>query len=56
MPEGSIVGAVVRGDTIIIADKDTIIESNDHLVIFVVEKEHIHDIEKLFQVNIKYFG
>ena len=56
LPEGSIVGAIYRGDTILIAKKGTVIQTNDHLVIFVVEKKHIHEIENLFQVNIKYFG
>lgn len=49
LPQGVIVGAILRGEKILIARKSVIIEENDHVVIYVSDKKHIPDIEKLFQ-------
>lgn len=54
LPDGTIIGAIAREDTFIIANKDTVICSGDHCIIFVTDKSHIHKIEQLFQVNINY--
>ena len=37
---------------VIIAHHDTVIESEDHVIIFVINRKMIREIEKLFQVNI----
>lgn len=51
LPPGTTIGAVVRGDKVIIAHHDTVIESEDHVILFVVDKKYIVDVEKLFQVG-----
>ena len=51
LPPGTVVGAVVRGDEVLMATRELMIESGDHVVIFVDEKKRIPDIEKLFQVG-----
>jgi len=56
LPRGATIGAIVRGDQVLIAHHDTVIESEDHVIIFVVNKQMISRIEKLFQVGIGFFG
>lgn len=55
LPRGATIGAVVRGDEVIIAHHDTVIQSEDHVILFVVNKQMISKIEKLFQVGIEFF-
>lgn len=45
------IGAILRGDKVIIAHHDTVIESGDHIVLFVTEKRHLSRVERLFQVS-----
>jgi len=37
---------------VIIAHHDTVIEQNDHVILFVVNKKMVRQVEKLFQVNV----
>ena len=54
LPEGTTIGAIVRGEEVIIAHHDTVIEAEDHVVMFLVDKKKIHDVEHLFQVGITF--
>ncbi len=54
-PEGVTVGAVVRGDEVLMAHRHTVIENDDHVILFVVDKRRIKDVEKLFQVGFHFF-
>ncbi len=49
LPPGTTIGAVVRQDEVLIAHDKTVIESEDHVVMFLVDKKYIPDVEKLFQ-------
>ena len=51
LPPRTTIGAIVRGDEVLIAHDDTVIESNDHVILFLVDKKYITEVEKLFQVN-----
>ena len=53
-PKGSLVGAVVRGDEIIVPSGDTVIRPKDRLIIFALQKE-IPKLEKLLTVKLEYF-
>jgi len=55
LPPGTTIGAVVRGDEVIIAHSNTVIREEDHVIIFLVNKGYISDVEKLFQVSAIYF-
>jgi len=55
LPHGATIGAVVRGDEVIVAHHDTVIEANDHLIMFVIDKKQIPAVEKLFQVAATFF-
>lgn len=52
LPPGTTIGAVVRKEEVIIAHSDTLIESDDHVILFLVDKKFISDVEKLFQPNV----
>ena len=54
LPKGTTIGAVVRGDQVLIAHHDTMIESEDHVILFLVDKRRIRDVEKLFQVGVTF--
>ena len=51
LPEDTTIPALVRGDDVIIAHHDTVIKQNDHVILFVPDKRHIHAVERLFQVD-----
>ena len=46
--------AIVRGEEVIIQERDTIIETEDHVILFVADKKHIRHVEKLFQVKVTF--
>jgi len=45
------IGAISRGEEVMMAEEDIIIESEDHVIIFLADKSAVKDIEKLFQVS-----
>jgi len=55
LPEGVSIGAILRGTQVIIAHHDTVIEAEDHLIVFVPNKRMIPKVEKLFQVGFGFF-
>lgn len=55
LPAGASIVALIRGSEVMITNDEAVVESDDHLVILVVDKKHIHDVEKLFQVSVTYF-
>ena len=55
LPPGTTIGAIVRGDEVIIAHHDTVIEAEDHVILFLVNRKHVKDVGKLFQVGIGFF-
>jgi trk system potassium uptake protein len=69
LPRGVQIGAIVRGlhtpdgelsgtpeqAQVIIAHHDTVIESLDHVIVFVPRKRMIRNVERLFQVSATFF-
>jgi trk system potassium uptake protein TrkA len=55
LPPGTTIGAIVRGELgsekVLMAHDDVMIESDDHVILFLVDKEYVHDVERLFQVD-----
>jgi trk system potassium uptake protein TrkA len=54
LPSGATIVAIVRGDDLLIAHHDTCIEPEDHLILFLVDKKRIPEVERLFQVGITF--
>ena len=48
------IGAIARGEEVIIAHHDTVIESGDHVIMFIVEKNNTAALERLFQVGVSF--
>jgi trk system potassium uptake protein TrkA len=55
LPSGTNIGAIVRGEEVIIAHHDTVIESDDHVIMFLSDKSCIQEVERLFQVGVTFF-
>ena len=54
LPSGTRVGALLRNQEVIIPHHDTVIEAEDHVILFVIDKKYIRDVEKLFQVKVTF--
>jgi trk system potassium uptake protein TrkA len=48
LPEGARIGCVVRGDEVIMAHHDTIVQADDHVILFITDRRHVDQVEKLF--------
>ena len=55
LPEGATIGAVVRGERVIMGHRDVLIEAEDHVIVFIINKQPVKKVEKLFQVNLGFF-
>lgn len=55
LPKGTTIGGIVRGEEVLIAHDHLVVESNDHLILFVTDKRRIPEVERLFQVSVHFF-
>lgn len=55
LPPGTTIGAIVRNDEVLIAHDDVVVENGDHVILFLVDKRRIGDVERLFQVGLTFF-
>ena len=55
LPADTTIGAIVRGDEVIMAHHDTMIEAEDHVILFLTDRNKISAVEKLFQVGLGFF-
>jgi trk system potassium uptake protein TrkA len=49
LPGGASIVAIARGEQVIMAHHDTLIESEDHLIVFLSDRRHIEAVERVFQ-------
>jgi trk system potassium uptake protein TrkA len=54
LPKGAAIVAIVRGDQVIIAHHDTVIETDDHVIMFLTDRRKIEHLENLFQVDVSF--
>jgi trk system potassium uptake protein TrkA len=54
LPPGTTIGAVVRGDEVIMAHHDTVIRAEDHVIVFVADKKNLPRVERMFQVGVRF--
>jgi trk system potassium uptake protein len=54
LPPGTTIGAVVRGDQVMIAHHDTVIKAEDHVILFLTDKRRLRDVERTFQVSFNF--
>ena len=51
LPEGTTIGAIVRGDTVLMAHHDTVIGADDHVILFLTDRRHVEEVGRLFQAG-----
>ena len=51
LPEAATIGGVVRGDKLLIAHHDVVIEPNDHIIVFLLDKRQLPQVEALFRAD-----
>ena len=54
LPKGTAIVAIVRQDSVIIAHHDTVIEADDHVILFMTDRRKIEKLESLFQVGVSF--
>ena len=54
LPKGTAIVALVRDDQVIIAHHDTVIETDDHVILFMTDRRKIERLEQLFQVGVSF--
>lgn len=55
LPDGASIGALVRNNKVLIAHDNVVIQEDDHVILFAVNRDHIPEIERLFQVDVTFF-
>ncbi len=55
LPQGTTIGAIIRGEQVIMAHHDIVVENEDHLILFLLDKSKFNEVEKLFQVGVSFF-
>jgi len=62
LPRGAQIGAIVRGlgsddeaTRVVMAHHDTVIERDDHVIVFLPRKRMVREVEKMFQVSATFF-
>jgi trk system potassium uptake protein TrkA len=55
LPNGATIGAIMRDGKVIMGHHDVVIEAEDHVIVFVINKAMVRKVEKLFQVNVGFF-
>jgi trk system potassium uptake protein TrkA len=54
LPKGAAIVTLVRDGQVIIAHHDTVIETDDHVILFLTDRRKIENLEKLFQVGVSF--
>jgi trk system potassium uptake protein TrkA len=49
LPKGATIGAIVRGQDVLMCHHDTVIEADDHVIVFLADRRHVEQVERLFQ-------
>jgi trk system potassium uptake protein TrkA len=48
LPEGTLIGAIVREHQVIMAHHDTLVQCDDHVILFLTDRRHVEQVERLF--------
>jgi trk system potassium uptake protein TrkA len=55
LPLGATIGAIARGEKVLIGHDDVRIEPDDHVILFLTDRRKLPAVEKLFQVGLTFF-
>ena len=48
LPDGTSIGAIVRGEEVMMAHHDTVVQADDHAILFLSDRRHLDAVERLF--------
>jgi trk system potassium uptake protein len=48
LPEGTSIGAIVRAEEVLMAHHDTVVQADDHAILFLSDRRHLDAVERLF--------
>jgi trk system potassium uptake protein TrkA len=51
LPPAATIGGIVRGEKLLIAHHDVVIEANDHVIVFLMDKRQLPQVEALFRAD-----
>ena len=51
LPRGATISAIVRGDEVLMAHHDTLIQADDHVILFIADRRQIDEVERLFETG-----
>ena len=54
LPPETTITALIRNEQLIIVHHDTMIEAGDHVILFLLDKTRVPEVEKLFQVGVTF--
>ena len=52
LPPGCLIAAMVRGEKVYIASADLVLAARDHVILLLLQKRYLRQVESLFQVNV----
>lgn len=50
LPDGATIAAIARGDEVLMAHHDTVVQRDDHVILFLTDRRQIDAVERLFDV------
>jgi trk system potassium uptake protein TrkA len=56
LPPSCLIAAIVRGEQVFIASDDLILAAEDHVILLLLKKRYIRQVETLFQVNLSFMS
>jgi len=51
LPSAATIGGIIRGEKLLIAHHDVVIEANDHVIVFLLDKKQLPRIEAMFRTD-----
>jgi len=54
LPPGTSIGIIVRGEEVLVPHHNTVVEAEDHVILFLIDKKRITEVERLFQVGVTF--
>ena len=54
LPPGTTINAIYRGTDIIEAHHDTVVQEDDHVILFITDRRQTEEVERLFEVGVSF--
>jgi trk system potassium uptake protein TrkA len=51
LPPGAAITTIVRGETVLEAHHDLVVEEDDHVIVFLTDRRHVDEVERLFKAG-----